>query len=183
MATYISILRGINVSGHKLIKMDALKNMYENLGLGDVTTYVQSGNVVFTAKDIAPNLLEQEIFGQIKKEFGFEVPVIVLTVGKLKRIIDDNPFVKEPHKDKNFLHVTFLSSAPASYDFEKIEVKKQNGEDIVLLDDAVYLYCPNGYGQTKLTNNFLETKLKVGATTRNWKTANELLRIAKQIAV
>ena len=181
MPVYISILRGINVSGQKLIKMAALKSMYEDLGFNRVTTYVQSGNVVFTEEETHPDILKQKIFDRIKQNFGFEVPVIVLTIDKLKHIVDSNPLLKEPNKEESFLHVTFLSSVPDRLNFTTIEEKKQPGEEVFLSDDAVYLYCPNGYGRTKLTNNFLETKLKTGATTRNWKTTNELLKIAQEV--
>lgn len=178
MTRYISILRGINVSGHKLIKMDALKSMYENLGFSNVASYVQSGNLVFTEKNTDPNILEQKISDQIKKDFGFDVPVIILTADKFKQIIDNNPFLNDSDKNESFLHITFLSSVPNNNnEFETIEDKAQNGEEIVLSGDVVYLYCPNGYGNTKLSNNFLETKLKVKATTRNWKTTNELYKI------
>ena len=186
MTTYISILRGINVSGQKLIKMDALRKSYEKLGFHNVMTYVQSGNVVFTNDNMELRRLKQKIFQQIENDFGFEVPVIVLTVEKLKDIIENNPFTKELNREQTFLHVTFLSSKPDHNDLKTIcdskiiEDKKQDGEEIIFSDNAVYLYCPNGYGNTKLTNNFLEAKLKVGATTRNWKTTNELLRIAQQ---
>ena len=181
MTTYISILRGINVSGQKLIKMDALRKMYENLGFQSVKTYVQSGNVIFKSKDFKIAGLEQTISRQIKKDFGFDVPVIVLTIDKLKKIIENSPFSKDLSKDASFLHVTFLSSKPKSFEREVIETKRSNKEEISFSDDAVYLYCPDGYGISKLSNNFLETKLKVGATTRNWKTTNELLKIAQEI--
>ena len=178
MTTYISILRGINVSGQKLIKMDALRKMYDNLGFRNVTTYVQSGNVVFTSDDIEIHEIEDKISQQIEKEFGFIVPVIVLTTEKLKKVIDNNPFSKDENKDQAFFHVTFLSSKPSCFDKKVIEDKKQEGEDLSFSDEAVYLYCPNGYGNTKLTNNLFEAKLKVRATTRNWKTTNELLKIS-----
>ena len=181
MKTYISILRGINVSGQKLIKMDALRKMYENMGYHDVTTYVQSGNVVFSSNDIEPHKIEDEISLQIEKEFGFIVPVIVLTADKLKQIIDNNPFLTDPDKDQAFFHVTFLSSKPSNFDPKAIEDKKQEGEDLFFTDDAIYLYCPNGYGNTKLTNNLLEAKLKVRATTRNWKTTNELYKMSQKV--
>lgn len=180
MTTYISILRGINVSGQKLIKMDALRKSYEKMGFHSVTTYVQSGNVVFTGNNAKPDELARAITRQIEKDFGFDVPVIVLTVDNLKQIIDSNPFIKDCDKDTTFLHVTFLSSKPQKTDFKSIEEKKISGEEICFSDNAVYLYCPNGYGKTKLTNGFLETKLKVGATTRNWKTTNEILKIAHE---
>lgn len=181
MKTYISILRGINVSGHKIIKMDALRNLYENMGFSNVTTYVQSGNVIFSGQDIGIRVLEKQIYQQIEKEFGFQVPVILLSIEMLKHIIDNNPFVEDNNKDKSFFHVTFLSSIPEKYDSNIIKDKKQDDEDIAFSNYAVYLYCPNGYGRTKLTNNFIESKLKVGATTRNWKTTQELLKIAEQI--
>lgn len=158
--------------------MDALKSMYENLGFSNVASYVQSGNLVFTEKNTDPNILEQKISDQIKKDFGFDVPVIILTADKFKQIIDNNPFLNDSDKNESFLHITFLSSVPNNNnEFETIEEKAQNGEEIVLSGDVVYLYCPNGYGNTKLSNNFLETKLKVKATTRNWKTTNELYKI------
>ncbi|MDP4278021.1 MAG: DUF1697 domain-containing protein [Bacteroidota bacterium] len=180
MTTYISILRGINVSGQNLIKMDALQKLYENLGFHNVTTYVQSGNVVFKGDDFELNSLEQRISRQIEKDFGFDVPVIVLTVDKLKQIIDNNPFQNDLKKEHSYLHVTFLSSNPDHYAKKTIESKKQDEEEISFSENAIYLYCPRGYGKTKLTNNFLEAKLKVVATTRNWKTTNELFKIAQQ---
>jgi uncharacterized protein (DUF1697 family) len=181
MKTYISLLRGINVSGQKLIKMDALRKSYENMGFHNVTTYLQSGNVIFEGNDSDINDLEQKISRQIENDFGFEVPVIVLTIEKLKQVIDNNPFLKDLNKDQSFLHVTFLSSKPGQFNYKTIEDKKQNGEEIIFSDMAVYLYCPNGYGRTRLNNNFLESKIKVGATTRNWRTTNELFKIAQQI--
>lgn len=172
------MLRGINVSGKKLIKMDALKKLYESLGFQNVTTYVQSGNVIFKTTETEPEKSEQMIYKQIEKDFGFKVPVIVLTAEKLKQVVDNNPFVIDPAKDPAFLHVTFLSSKPESFDRSKIEEKKQDGEEISFTDEVIYLFCPNGYGRTKLNNNFLESRLKLTATTRNWKTADELLKIA-----
>lgn len=181
MKTYISILRGINVSGHKIIKMDALRTSYENMGFSNVKTYVQSGNIIFSYDDIESKKLEERIFQQIKKDFGFDVPVIVLSVEKLEEIIKNNPFLKDKSKEESFMHVTFLASKSETNNFKAIEEKKKDNEDIIFSDYAVYLYCPNGYGNTKLNNNFIEAKLKVRATTRNWKTTNELFQIAKQL--
>lgn len=179
MNTYISVLRGINVSGQKLIKMDALKKMYENLNLEKIQTYVQSGNVIFLSKQKDHKNLEKLISSQIKTDFGFDVPVIVFNVETLEDIIENNPFTKEKWKDISFLHVTFLADSPLNIDKKSITEKKQENEEIEFTSKAIYLYCPNGYGKTKLNNNFLETKLKVTATTRNWKTTNALLKLAK----
>jgi len=178
MATYISILRGINISGQKLIKMDALRKMYETLNFENVKTYIQSGNVVFSTDKTDLRKIETQISLQIEKEFGFEVPVIVLQAETLEKIIKNNPFVKDKQKDTSFLHVTFLADKPKEIDKISIENKKQQGEEIEYAENTIYLYCPNGYGNTKLNNNFLESKLKIKATTRNWKTTNELLKLA-----
>lgn len=178
MPTFISLLRGINVSGQKLIKMNALKTMYRQLDFQNVETYLQSGNVIFRDEKSDPADLAAAISSKIQEQFGFEVPVIVFSVDDLKSIIEANPFNDDLRMDRQFLHVTFLAADPKNIDFEFIESKKSPGEEIVLIKKAVYLYCPHGYGRTKLTNNFLETKLRVGATTRNWKTVNELLKIA-----
>ncbi len=178
MTTYISLLRGINVSGQKLIKMNALKTMYRQLNFQNIETYLQSGNVIFSDDKSNPSDLAATISSKIQEQFGFDVPVIVFKVDELKAIKEANPFKDDLRMDQQFLHVTFLASDPKIIDFELIAAKKSPGEEIVLIKKAVYLYCPNGYRRTKLTNNFLETKLQVGATTRNWKTVNELLKIA-----
>lgn len=176
MTTYISILRGINVSGQRLIKMDVLKKLYESLNFETIQTYVQSGNVIFSSKENEPKKLEKIISSKIKSEFGFDVPVIVLSVRTLEKIIEDNLFIKD--KDISFLHVTFLADKVTQFDKESITEKKLPNEEIRFAPNAIYLYCPDGYGRTKLNNNFLESKLKVTATTRNWKTTTELLRLA-----
>jgi uncharacterized protein (DUF1697 family) len=160
--------------------MDALRKSFENLGFQNVRTHVQSGNVVFESEEIDLIKIEQNIARKIEQDFGFIVPVIAMTPEKLKHIIDYNPFLKETEKDQNYFHISFLSSIPENYYPGMFTDKKLAGEEIVFNGKTVYLYCPNGYGRTKLTNNLLETKLKVGATTRNWKTANMLLKMAEK---
>lgn len=181
MKTYIAILRGINVSGQKLIKMDTLRKMFEDMGFGNVVTYVQSGNIIFSANEEEPKIVAGKISGQINNTFGFDVPVIVLTINQLEEVINSNPFAEDSGKPLSYLYVTFLSSAPDYSVKSIIENKKQSDEEIHFSDHAIYLYCPTGYGKTKLTNNFLENKLKVVATTRNWHTTNELLTLARKI--
>lgn len=147
------------------------------MGFENVRTYLQSGNVTFTSKDMNTAELRQKITRQIENDFGLNVPVLILTSMELRHIIDSNPFLKDGDKDPTFMHITFLSCNPIIYDNKAIEDKKQLGEEIVFLGQAVYIYSPNGYGKTKLNNSFLEKKLKVTTTTRNWKTTNELLKM------
>jgi uncharacterized protein (DUF1697 family) len=180
MTTYISILRGINVSGQKIIKMDALREMYEGLHFTHVQTYIQSGNVVFQFNNPEHKNLEPVITNQIQNKFGFEVPVIVLETAELKNIVLRNPYAADQTKDISYMHITFLSLKPAQIELKKIFQNKAPEEEFTMSEKAVYLYCPNGYGRTKLSNTFFENKLKVKATTRNWKTTLELLKIAEK---
>jgi uncharacterized protein (DUF1697 family) len=178
MTTYISLLRGINVSGQKRIQMTALKEIYEELNFSNIQTFIQSGNVVFQYIESDPHDLALNISNKIQKQFGFFVPVIVLTAPELKDIIEKNPFVEDITKKKDHQCVTFLDSQPKEIDLDIINKVKQEGEEFVINGKAVYLYCPHGFARTKLTNVFFEKKLKVNATTRNWKTATELLMLA-----
>ncbi len=180
METYIAILRGINVGG-KTLKMDQLRKSLEQKDFKNVSTYIQSGNVFFQHQPEKPAVLEQRIRDRIKTDFGLDVSVIVLTPGKLKMIIAANPFQDDPAKDTSFMHVTFLQSTPVNGNTESVLDKKSGGEEVVFTDEAVYLYCPDGYGNSKLSNNLFENKLKVVATTRNWKTTLKLLQIAEGV--
>lgn len=179
------MLRGINVSGQKLIKMDALRQLYEKLGFFNVKSYLQSGNVIFTADETAESELAHKISEDVKNTFGFDVPVIVLSIEALSTIIKQNPLLFHANIDPSFLHVTFLASEPDhdAVDVNTIIAKKQGGEEVTFANSVIYLYCPNGYGKTKLTNNLLESRLGVGATTRNWKTTNELVKMAESTVV
>ncbi len=181
METYISILRGINVSGQKLIKMEKLREAYSDLGFADVNSYIQSGNVIFKTGPTDSRALEERIRNRISKVFGFEVPVLVKEMKEVETVIFNNPFIKDKNKDIGFLHITFLSESPHQDDLDKLSTHNYTPDEFILIEKEVYLYCPNGYGKTKLNNNFFESKLKVNATTRNWKTINELYRIACNI--
>ncbi len=178
MQTYISLLRGINVSGQKKIKMADLKAMFERIGYEAVITYIQSGNVIFKTKKIAEAILETSIKEGIKKTFGFDVPVIVLAHDELQLLAEENPY-KDSDLDHKFLHFTLLSSPPDSDKVKVIQAMEFPGEAFTITKRVVYLSLPNGYGRTKLNNNFFESKLKVQATTRNLKSVNKLLELAK----
>lgn len=181
MNTYISVLRGINVGGHKKVKMDALRILFERLGFKNVQTYIQSGNVIFQTKKGNPGVLAKEIAEQITAVFSFEVPVIVADLNEMETVIANNPFTGIEAEDTKALHLTFLSEEPLPGTAELLQKSKYVPDEFILSGKVLYLYCPNGYGQTKLTNTFFENKLKVVATTRNWKTINELVRMAKAI--
>jgi uncharacterized protein (DUF1697 family) len=173
-STYVALLRGINVGGHKAVKMDQLRNAFEALGFEDVTTYVQSGNVVFNAFTKASENLSKKIEEKVLREFDISVPVTVKTAGEVNDVIRNNPFLQEKGIDLSKLHVTFLSHAPEKTALKMLDVIANAPDQFRSSGKEIYLYCPNGYGVTKLSNNALEKVLSVRATTRNWKTVNRL---------
>lgn len=180
MNTYICILRGINVSGHKIIKMDELKNMFQKLKFNEVQTYIQSGNVIFKTEEKNSKILEELIHSKISEVFGFEVPVLIKSSEDMQIIFDSNPFLKNRSEDITKLHVTFLSDSPSKENIEKLAELDFGTDEYKIIKDAVYIFCPiNGYGNTKLSNQLIETKLKLNATTRNWKTITQLVNLIK----
>ena len=178
MELLISMLRGINVSGQKRIAMPELKELYENLNFSAVSTYINSGNVVFASVGSDTAILSEKIEREIFKKFGFEVPVIIRTAKEMRSVLSNNPFLKESGIDREKLHVTFLSDKPANDGIKKILEYDYKPDRLIVGATEAFLYCPNGYGRTKYTNSFLENKLKVKATTRNWKTVKELAMLA-----
>ena len=181
METYISILRGINVSGHKKIQMDDLKALFENLKFKNVTTYIQSGNVIFKASKQCDEVLTKKIEDAIYSKYNFEVPVINRSVEEVRNIIAANPLLKDSNIDAEKLHVTFLEEVPGKTKVDSIKNIDYSPDKFIIIGKEIFLYCPDGYGITKLSNNFFENKLKVSATTRNWKTVNKLLELAEAI--
>lgn len=178
MNTFIAILRGINVSGKKIIKMDILTTLLEELSFENVTTYVQSGNAIFSSNLVNIKEIADLIHDKILESLDFEVPVLILTIEKLKNIIENNPFLKDETIEKEFLHYTFLANKTAEYDKDRVEDAKSEDEQYCIAEEVVYLYCPSGYGKTKLTNNFFEGLLNISATTRNQNTTTSLLQLA-----
>jgi uncharacterized protein (DUF1697 family) len=180
METIISILRGINVGGQNKIPMVELKALYEKAGFKNVTTYIQSGNVVFSAEKKELNSLPDKIQQIIFKKYGFNVPVIVRTVDEMESVVKSNPMLKIKGIDIEKLHVTFLSAYPSEQALEKIKTYDYRPDEFIIVEREIFIYCPNGYGNTKISNTFFENKLKVTATTRNWRTVNELLKMGSE---
>ena len=176
----ISILRGINISGQKKIIMLELKLLYESLGFKNVSTYIQSGNVIFDAADNNESGLKSKIEDAINKKYKFHVPVEIRTKQEFADIINNCPFGPiNLDKDGTKVLVTFLCSKPDMTTISNINKYVVLPEKLVIKDREVYLYCPNGYGKSKLSNNFLERKLGVVATTRNWKSVQKLYDLTK----
>lgn len=172
MEKYIVLLRGINVSGKNKILMPELREILIKLNFLNVQTYIQSGNIILES-----DLEKKEICNKIKKgiynEFGFDIPVLIRATQEWKKTIQNFPFSVENEKIVAF---TFLNE---TVNKNRIEVNNLGNDQYKIEDDVVYLYCPSGFGRTKLTNNTLEKKLNVIATTRNLKTTLKLLELAE----
>ncbi|MCF6360455.1 MAG: DUF1697 domain-containing protein [Cyclobacteriaceae bacterium] len=180
MQTYIAILRGINVSGQKVIKMAELREHLASLDFSKLTTYIQSGNIVFQSAVEKNSVLEEKIHQNIKGNYGFEVPVIVRTQKEWQAVIDRFPFNLE-ECDINRLGITFLKNKPAKIPLEEINKFKAANDELVFENKELYFHIPDGFGTSKLTLNVLERKLKVSATMRNWKTTIKLLELCKNL--
>ncbi len=174
MKTYISILRGINVSGQKKIKMAALKTLYEGLGFKNVQTYIQSGNVVFETKETATKKLQELVFNAIQQHYEFDVPNIILTPQEIEDALVNNPFIGIEK-----MYFTFLAELPTKENIDKLYTYSFEDEFYELKEKVIYFYCPNGAGRAKMSNNFFENKLKVMATSRNLNTTKKLLEMTK----
>jgi uncharacterized protein (DUF1697 family) len=178
MATFISMLRGINVGGQRSMRMPELKALYESLDFSRVTTYVQSGNVVFDSPIPDAVKVTAAIETEIARHFGFPVAVVLRGADDFRRILAGNPFIRPRNEAPEKLYVTFLSALPPAAASEHLQSPTGSADEFILSDREVYLFCPGGYGRTKLSNTFFENKLKVPATTRNWKTVNALYALA-----
>ncbi len=182
MISYVSLLRGINVSGHNMIKMAELKALCESLGLTNVSTYIQSGNVVYQTNRSDPVTIGTSIERAIEKKFGFLVTVITRRPAELARVITACPFLGAEKIEENRLYVTFLKTKAEAALVKSLELAAaKSTHRHKIAGTEVYLYCPNGYGKTLLSNTFFEKQLKVRATTRNWKTVNTLYAMASNI--
>src|SRR3712207_6566461 len=177
MATYIALLRGINVSGQKIIPMADLKALFVKLGFKDARTFIQSGNVVFSSAVADPSALIGRIEAGIRKTFGFEVSVVLKTLPELKKIVKDRPF--QP-KEGERVYITYLAEAPAKEGVKKLEAARNETDDFAVAKAAVYILVRAGYGKSQFSNNFVEKKLGVRATSRNLESSLKLIALAEE---
>lgn len=180
MTTFISLLRGINVGGQKIILMNQLAALYEDIGFKNVKTYVNSGNVVFDYDLSETNSLAKVIELKIKEKFNLNVPVLVRSVDEFEKIIAYNPFFKSDNDGKDKLYITFLSAKPNDEENLKISKILSEQDKCIIVGKEVYLYIPGFYSRTKFSNYFFEKQLNIKATTRNWKTVVTLFDLAKE---
>jgi uncharacterized protein (DUF1697 family) len=179
MTTYISMLRGINVGAQKRMSMETLRGIYMDLGFMNVRSYVQSGNVVFESQAVSRSELVKCIEARIEQTCGYHVEAFIRQADEFQRILMGNPFLLVRNEDPSKLHVSFYYQSPSETLLNKLTAPSGTADELVRDEMAVYLFCPNGYGKTKLSNSFFERKLGIPVTTRNWNTVNALYRMAE----
>jgi uncharacterized protein (DUF1697 family) len=188
---YLALLRGVNVSGHNQLPMKHLRTLIEATGADKVETYLQSGNAVFQSTIADPQRLRQAIEAGLHAQLGLEIVVVVRSAEELDRVVAANPLGTDD-RDRSRLHVTFLAATPEYARVAALEAARDaaiekaaeasaspaSPDEFRIRQREVYLYCPDGYGRTKLNNAFFERKLAVAATTRNWRTVTTLVEMA-----
>ncbi|MBY0426136.1 MAG: DUF1697 domain-containing protein [Cytophagales bacterium] len=179
MKTYISLLRGINVSGQKKILMSDLKSFYENMGFTRVQTYIQSGNLIFEydgtrTNDYLSNQIEQEIL----QRYGYEVAVFVLALEELEAINSLFPFGNVPDLVPKTTFVTLFKTLPTQEKIQALSEIDISPDRYEIMGKVMFWYCVNTQS-SKLSNNYFEGKLQVIGTSRNWKTMNQLVLLAR----
>lgn len=170
---YVALLRGINVGGKHVVPMKLLAEMFANGGCEKVRTYIQSGNVVFTASPAVARSIAECVGKEICKRLGHEAPVVLRSAEQFAQVIGRNPFAKR--KDfENFSHVLFCSEKLLPSNVKKLNPQRSPGDEFVCREQEIYLWAPNGVGKTKLTNAYFDGVLKTISTGRNWRTVMKL---------
>ena len=177
LRTYVALLRGINLGARNRVAMADLRELFASLECQDVSTYVQSGNVIFKSSVAGPPELSQTIEKRIRRELSLSVTVLVRTKEQLAKVVARNPFAAD-ESDLTKLHVTFLAHLPDRVRVRELEAVQFEPDEFRIAGQEIYLHCPNGYGRTKLSNAYFEKHLGVVATTRNWMTVTTLAELA-----
>jgi uncharacterized protein (DUF1697 family) len=180
MPTYIVLIRGINVGG-KSMPMSALRDMLVGLGHGNAKTYIQSGNAVFTAAGKDGMKIARVIESAISKKFGYEAAVIVRSLDEWRALLKANPYALTQLKDGERLFVSFLEEAPAKAMAAKLEAVRDPKDEVKVRGREAFLLVRGSYGESNLSNAFVEKTLSVRATTRNYPTTLKLLEMAETL--
>lgn len=170
---HVALLRGINVGGKNKLPMKDLAAIFTAAGAKNVTTFIQSGNVIFEG---SPKTLCAKVEKAIESQFGFRVPIAFRSAEQLEKAVKENPFL---HEHEDFLHVVFLADLPTAAAVKSLDPARSPGDRFHVLGQEIYLHVPNGMARTKITNAWLDAKLSTVSTARNWRTTLKLLELAQ----
>jgi uncharacterized protein (DUF1697 family) len=175
--TYVALLRGINVGGSRKIRMADLREVFAEAGCGDVATYIQSGNVVFTHPSSDEAKVIRDLERRIEASTGFDVPVVLRTDAELHRVLDANPY---GDVDPKTLHVVFLPAPPAAADARAFDAARFAPEEYAVVGREVFLHLPDGIGRAKLPPAL--PLIRGTGTARNWRTVQTLAGMTRELA-
>lgn len=175
--TYLALLRGINVGGRNRLPMDELARSFEHAGCASVKTYIQSGNVVFVAAPSIALNARESVAAAVSAQLGTDIPIVLRSVADLARVVEENPFLAES-QDPRTLHVGFLSDRPLPDRVLSLDPDRSPPDDFAVRGKEIYLRLPNGMSGTRFTASYVERVLATSATFRNWRTVENLLKIA-----
>src|ERR1700722_2365213 len=173
---HVALLRGINVGGKNMLPMKELAGMFVAAGCRDVTTYIQSGNVVFTADAKVVAGLGSLIAARVKERFGLRVPVVLRTAAEINAVISGNPFLKAGEGEE-MLHVCFLADEPGKDLVAGLDAGRSAPDSFAVVGREIYMRLVNGAGLTRLTNAYFDSKLKTVSTMRNWRAVLEVAEL------
>ena len=174
MTTYIALLRGINVGGHKKFTKAQQLEMLFGLGYGNTKVYLHTGNWIFETSE-GKEAITQHISEAIKIKFGWKLPILVLTLSEIETIFQDCPFSEEKKKNSYFI---ILSEKPSDCLLKEVSSIQYPNEEIIIINNCIYFYASKGYGRTKFNMNTFEKKLNVRATSRNYRTMTKLFELS-----
>ena len=177
MKTYIALLKGINVGGHKKVPMAELRELLSKSGFENVQTYIQSGNVILQSNNSDISKIESDIEKSIEDYFGFEVSVLVKTRQDLQRIFDDSSFTEDKKKASYFM---MFHDCPSDDLVKEASEKVYEGEEYKIINNCIYYYYEKGLGKAKFNVNFFERKFKTFATARNYNTMVKILSLSAE---
>lgn len=174
---HVALLRGINVGGRNKLRMHDLRALFEELGCGDVASYIQSGNVVFTLAAAKAKTLAGRVSERIREDFDLKVPVVLRKAAQVRAAFDADPFLARG-SDENHLHISFLADRPTAARARALDPDRSPPDRFELVGRELYLCCPNGLARTKLTSDWIDRGLATVSTTRNRRTVAAILELA-----
>jgi uncharacterized protein (DUF1697 family) len=168
------------MAGHNTVKTKDLAEMFADLGYPDAKIFIQSGNIIFRSKE-ERHKLSVQIEGAISEKFSFDIDVMLRTVEEVKALATRNPYLNEEKFNPARMGVVFLKSVPGKESVARMDSISFPPDKFMIDKQEIFLFCPDGFGRSKLNTNFFERKLGVPGTARNWKTINSILELAEKM--
>lgn len=174
MARYLALLRGINVGGNRIIKMADLKQMFEDMKFKNVSTYIQSGNVLFDTKEQEPRALQKKIEKALEQALGYSVDIYIRSKEEMKAIVEYDAFKKMNAGEDAKIYVAFLSDLPSEAQVKALEETNNDMDMFHVHKTEMYLVSNRKPGDVFNIDTPVKKILGLKNTSRNWNTTQKL---------